>query len=215
MRLRLLWVPLVLLSSVVSADATLIDFESLRHVDTSVTELGPVYSERGFTFTADHPVPGNPHLLRTLGTLRAEFPGSTTLFQGVSQGEIILTRTDGGHFRLHRISFAQLPGFEPGGIVPHDGGPFDVTIEGVKVDGTTVQALVHVDSFLSLRPFVFRDFDHLQAVHWFQGPGGELGPTHQFDDVGVVPEPPPAVLMMAGIVALTGACRRRATRPAR
>jgi hypothetical protein len=209
-----------------SAAAILIDFEGLRHNDAIVTNLGGnSYISSGFQFFGDHPEPGNLHSFCTLGTEHGGFAGSTALYHCNSNGEIALSRTDGGAFDLLSISFAEQPSLASDGHSPINGGAFTISVEGEKTDGSTITAAVSVDDFLRLTPFAFSGFTDLVGVRWVQGPGGALGPTHQFDDVRVaavfpappapVPEPP-MLFLVATIGGLAGiqASRRRRRSPA-
>ena len=201
---------LLVASGQASAALIVIDFEVLEQIDAEIHNQGKFYSEDGFTLEADHPIPGNLEIFRTVGTLDTLFPGSTALFHGNSLGEIILTRDGGVPFDLFSIDLAELPPgrSEPGG--PTDSGPFDVEFFGTQVGGGMVSTTFTVDSFLTLKTFIFPGFTNLVAVIWFQGPGGS-GPAHQFDNIvaSPVPEPSTLVLWSLGAVALGGLGWRR------
>jgi hypothetical protein len=170
-------------------EAVVIDFEALRHDDAVVSQISNPYSENGFILTPHHPVQGNPEIFATLGTLHPGFAGSTALYQGVSQGQIVLTRTDGGVFTLLSIELAEEPNLAPGGTEPINLGPFEITFYGERVNGNTITNTFTVDSFLTLKEFLFVGFGGLVSVYWYQGAGGISSPTHQFDDIRVVPVP--------------------------
>ena len=85
-----------------SAYAVVLDFEVLQHDTTDIAVIQEQYVEDGYRFVAQHPVPGNQNIFATLGTLQPGFPGSTALYRAVSQGEIILSRVDGGIFTVHQ-----------------------------------------------------------------------------------------------------------------
>jgi len=55
---------------------------------------------------------------------------------------------------------------------------------------STVQATATIDPLPSVTTFKFDGFSNLVSVTWYQGPGGEPGPTHQFDNVRVMAGPP-------------------------
>src|SRR5262245_57200580 len=103
-----------------SHDVVVLDFEDLRHDDTLVRGVpnsrsygGEIGRDPSVAFTADlcatgvqcfvltahhfSPV-GNPPRFNVFGTLRDDFPGSTALFHGIGQGEIVLRRVDGREF---------------------------------------------------------------------------------------------------------------------
>ena len=116
-------------------------------------------------------------------------------------------------FTCRRLAFAELPGLEPDGRTPIDGGPFEILVTGFRHNGKTVTAIVPVENFRTLTPFAFQGFRNLISVHWFQGPGGELGPTHQFDDVVVAaPIPEPTVFALVIIGTLGVGVRHRVRR---
>ena len=173
----------------------ILDFEALRHVDNGFQVHGSVYVEDGFRFEARHPLPGNPLHLNTLGTLHFGFPGSTSLYQGVSQGEMVLTRVDGGPFDLASIQLTEHPGGDVNGNAVNL-GPFDVTFFGHLAGGGTVTQTFTVDNFLTPKTFTFAGFTDLASVNWFQGPGGRDGPTHQFDNLAVAIVPGPSGLLL-------------------
>ena len=81
---------LVLAAEEPAKAGVVIDFESLHHADDQVTVNGPEYLEDGFRLIATHPEPGNPHRLNTLGSLHFGYNGSTSAYNGVSNGEITL-----------------------------------------------------------------------------------------------------------------------------
>jgi len=157
------------LSYVGQANAiAILDFEVLRQVDDQIHVHGPEYVEDGFRLEARHPVPSNPLRLNTLGTLHPAFPGSTALYQGVTTGEIILTRVGGGSFDLFSMQIAELPGLDTDGN-PVNSGPFDVTFFGQQVGGSSVMTDITVDGFLTLKTYTFSGFTDLLSVNWFQG----------------------------------------------
>jgi hypothetical protein len=90
-------------------DAVVLDFEALRHDTEDISVIQEEYIEDGYRFLARHPIPGNQNIFATLGTLQPGFPGSTALYRASAQGEIILTRADGGVFTLLSIRLAELP----------------------------------------------------------------------------------------------------------
>ena len=176
-----------------------LDFQELEQQNTTLHEHEPVYpgllgrnpadpfaadaclvnAESCFMLVARHWSPGanSPHF-KTAGTLRAEYPGSTTLIHGGTQGEIVLTRSDGGTFDFLQIDLAEWPsgdGF--GGVILS--GPFDINFYGIKSNGKTVTTTVTLaNTILALERFEARGFDDLVSLSWFQK-AGQIGPHHQ------------------------------------
>ena len=188
---------LAALAGKAEASIVVIDFEVLKHEDDSDgADIGPIYSEDGFTLTAQHFSPiANPPSFQTFGTLSNLFAGSTALSHSRSLGEIILTETGGSPFNLISIELAEHPGRDTSGN-PADSGPFDMVFTGTQVGGSTVSQTITVDSFLTLKTFEFFGFDNVVSVNWFQGGGPPSSPTHQFDNIVVSPIPEPTSLVV-------------------
>ena len=197
------------LTAPVSADSIIIDFESLRQINAEVHHHGAEYFEDGFRLSARHFEPGNPWRFNTLGTLRPEFTGSTTLFNGVSQGEAILTRADGGVFDLISIDLYEMPSLSPGGLTAVNGGPFHLEFFALRQDGSSLTTTFLVDNFLTPTTYMFTGFTDVVSVNWFHGPI-----THQFDNIAVVTRltsPSTLLLLASGLFLLHlsrfGRCR--------
>ena len=173
-----------------AAAPSTIDFEELRVDDAMIRGVGPVYAVDGFIFTATVP-PGvtNVPCFATIGSLNPSFMGSTSLYNCNALSGTTLTRSDGGIFRLQSIDLAEVPNFDSTGN-PINFGSFALTFFGVRANGSTVQATATIDPFPSVTTFKFDGFSNLVSVTWYQGPGGEPGPTHQFDNVRVMAGPP-------------------------
>jgi hypothetical protein len=193
-------------------------FEELAENDSIVHDHGQTYSRHGLILTATHPEPGNAERFSSVGQQSTIYAGSTALTHGTSGGLITLTATDATPFDLLSIDLAEMPpgASDPDG--PFDSGPFDVTFTGTKLDSSTVSAILHVDSFLTLKTFTFATFQDVVKVEWSQGAGfnpshGIGEPTHQFDNIVVrlgsseVPEPT-AILVWAALAAITFAERK-------
>jgi len=183
--------------------SVVIDFESLQHADDLVTVHGPEYVEDGFRLIATHPEPGNPLRINTLGTMHFGFNGSTSAYNGVSNGEITLLRADGLSFDLLSIELTELPGGEfddAGELRPVNLGPFGVTFSGQRLDGSTIIQTFTVDNFLTPTTYAFSGFTGLVAVRWSQGAGGPTSPGHQFDNIIVAPVPEPMSIFAWSLV---------------
>ena len=148
------------------AETITLDFESLRREDASLHIWGPTVSEDGFTLTASHFEPGNPHRFNTVGTGHYLYPDSTAVFQGVSQGDILLTRDGLLPFDLISMDLSVLPSAQPDGITPIFLGAFDVTLYGDRMDGGVVSQTLRLDGVLSLQTFSLDAFSNLRAVRW-------------------------------------------------
>ena len=183
-----------------------LDFEDLRHDDDEVRQHPRVYggevgrnpqeaftadacalTPQCFLLAAHHFFPAggtNAPRFVTSGTLRVDFPGSTALAHGITLGEIVLTRIDGGTFDLLSIDLAEIPPRDANGIVLS--GPFSVTFYGIKHNGRVVtETATLVNASFGLERFAFPPrFTNLASVSWFQA---ENGVAHQFDNIVVSP----------------------------
>jgi hypothetical protein len=188
-----------------SASAVTLDFSPVLTVSTEVVDVASPYEEDGFVLTATN-APGNVELFRTVGTLRIDFTGSATLYHAGGNGEITLTRTDGGPFHLLSMDIAELPSFHPGGITPLDLDPFDITFTALRKNGATLVETFSAHPFPTIDTFEFHGFTNLVSLTWFQGGGGAPGlSTHQFDKIvlrpipAAVPQPMSLLLVTAGL----------------
>jgi PEP-CTERM motif-containing protein len=187
------------------AQAVVIDFESLRHDNSGISDVGLVYAEDGFTFVGQHTsfMPS----FGTFGTQESRFPGSTAMFARVIDMNTHLTHTGGAEFSIASIDLANInyPGM--------------ITLEfiGTKSDFTTVSQIVQFDSFGSLTTVMFgSQFTDLISLDWTSG----VFQGHQFDNlvltaeetVTAVPEPGSLLLLGTGMIALGGRARRRMRR---
>ncbi len=77
----------------VGAAPVTLDFEELRHEDDTIANILS-YNRNGFTLTPFHANPG-PATFNIPGTQHQVFPGSTSLWNGTSGGQIRHTRQDG------------------------------------------------------------------------------------------------------------------------
>jgi len=102
---------LLLLMAQAARAAFILNFDALAQNDALEHDIGPVYSAGGFTLTASVlPQYSNTPSFDFFGTQSPFSPGRTALFHHISQGEISLTRADGGAFDFRSIDLAELPG---------------------------------------------------------------------------------------------------------
>ncbi len=190
-----------------NASPVTFDFEELRLDNAEMNVHDRIYGGIGrsplepFSANACLPTPGgcfmlvahhyspvaNPPRFISFGTLRSDFPGSTALYHHRGYGEIVLMRTDGGSFDLLQIDLAELPTLNSSGNVILS-GPFSLSFYGTKSNGRVVSKTVTLTNVVfGLERFQFERFEDLVSVSWFQGGGGLTSPTHQFDNLVVVP----------------------------
>jgi hypothetical protein len=160
----------------IPAHAINIDFQSLEQVNGTYNFIGSggsvatTYTEKGFTLDAFDS--NNYYGFSVWGTLSANYPGSTALFNSTIEGFTRLTQVGNGAFNLASIDLTSL------------GGNVNVTVgfTGTKADLSTVTQSFTTDNVLStLETFTFNsDFTNLTQVTWKQD-----YPFHQFDNINV------------------------------
>ena len=183
-----------------TAEAAIIDFNTLANSGGSFYNVGMTYSEEGFTLAViDGTLP-----FVTFGAGEVRYGGSPALYNNNGGGLTRLTLDDGGTFSISSIDLAGDTRF----------GSIPVSFLGTRADLSTVQfdlTLTNSQLMAFAFPTVFTD---LVSLEWRQ-----ITPYHQFDNLVVepttsasVPEPGTLLLLCGGL--LVGLVRGR-PRPAR
>jgi hypothetical protein len=185
-----------------NAQADIITFESLSHIDDLTVDHGATYTEGGFLFTNIATVEdsGYEPSLTTLGTGAYGFSGSTALFNDNFEGVTIMSRLDGNAFSFNSIDLAEL--------YPYDDSDyaFDLTFYGWLTDGSSVSQTVTLDNLAGVQSYTFGSaFSNVLAVNWAQGDD-----FHQFDNVNAAPVPEPISILLfgSGLITLLGARKK-------
>jgi len=192
---QLLMSALLMVGATCTAQAAVIDFESLAHNDDQIVDHGAIYEEEGFRLTNTAADPS----FATYGTaLDGWYVGSTALINDNAGGTTVLTSMDGGLFRMNSIALAELYAMEE---------PFSVTFTGLLSNGSTVSQVFSLDGLFGAETFAFDSaFTNLVSVSWLQSEY-----FHQFDNIDVVPVPEPSTFFLfgAGLLSVAAVRRRR------
>ncbi len=185
-----------------NAQADIITFESLSHIDGLTSDHGATYIEGGFLFTniATEIDSGFAPSLATFGTEAMGFSGSTALFNNNFEGATVLTRVDGNAFSFNSIDLAELYPYNDSDYA------FDLTFYGWLSDGSSVSQTVTLDNLIGVQSYVFGSaFSNVLAVNWAQGDD-----FHQFDNVNAAPVPEPMSLLLlgSGLITFLGARKK-------
>ena len=182
------------------SQATVIDFEQLKHIDSIEKVHGSQYIEDGFQIDEQKSIFQSG--LASYGTLSPRYIGSTALFRGFGPSHgFKLSKVDGGTFDLLSIDLAELD-IES---YANFGNFFSTEIKFVR-DGGYSQTFVLDGKVPSAETFFFdAKFQDSSVVYWDNN-----YPSHQFDnitiadDVSSVPEPPMLLLLGAAFIGLVG-----------
>lgn len=101
---------------------------------------------------------------------------TTTLYLNNTFGIAVLTKDDGGTFRVVSIDLAELLPGAPIAVVP---------FTGTRADGSTVTVTFTTDGIAGLETFAFSGFESLTSLSWAQDPL-----FHQFDNITLSPGDP-------------------------
>lgn len=180
---KLLLATLLVLGSMVAANATTITFDPLEQAGSDF-QFFTTYTENGFTFTADSIASaqqGNPDF----------YFGSASLFNNYDGGLTTLTRNDGGSFSFNSIDLAPVATWYGTGAT--------VTFNGFVHGGGSVTQSFTLNDTYSFQTFNLSGFENLDSVAWTQDYN-----YHQFDNLALdmsaaVPEPSTFLLLGAGL----------------
>lgn len=145
---------------VANGQIVVIDFESLGEGgDDGPIDIGPTYSEDGFTLTA--PTPISFYFLRIIETDNIVLGGAGPT----------ITKDDGGLFDLLSFDYSPAVSLDP------------LTVTGEKFDGTVITRIINFDDFTQLKTHNFEAFTDLTSISW------DRGGYDTFDNIVLIPEP--------------------------
>ena len=173
-----------------SANAIVIDFQSLEHNDSLNVDHGFQYIEDGFQIDELSANQG----LHTFGTSESRYTGSTALFNDTVGGITELTDLGGSVFDLISIDLAELNRSSVADItfMTNGGHSQTFTLDGVAFSAET---------------FLFDSgFLGVSSVTWTQD-----SPFHQFDNIVIneVPEPASIVLLGLGLIGMSSLRKKK------
>jgi len=191
---KLILVALLLLSSVVTGNATTITFDSLEQAGSGFQYMS-TYSENGFQLTT-----AGQFASAQQGNSGWYF-GSASLFNNQGDGVTTLARINGGTFDFNSIDLAPVS-------TSYGAGATISFIGNVDGGGTVTESFTLNNSF-SFQTLTFSGFDNLDSVTWTQ-----VYNYHQFDNLVLdqsapVPEPGTMALLGLGLAGLAVYGKRR------
>lgn len=154
---------------------SVLDFESLAHVDDGIAQHGSQYEEDGFVLTNTGTTTTESGQLATWGTEHPDFPGSTSLFNNTFGGWTELwSATPDQTFSLLSIDLSELNSNVGGSI----------RFVGRLPDESFVSTRFTIDGVFGHETFSFPNtFTGLSSAYWVQ-----QFPLHQFDNIVVATE---------------------------
>lgn len=173
------------------ANNTVMDFDSLIHIDANLTYHSRLYSEDGYKIDAN-----NDLGFASWGTLSENYTGSPSLLNDAGSGFTTLSRADNQLFNLHSINLAGL--FINGSAFGVTG--INITFTGTKADNSLISQTF--TGPLTSATYTFNNFTNLSKVEWLQD--NETLGLHQFDNIVLspIPEPNMAWLLGAGLIGM-------------
>lgn len=177
-----------------TANAVVLDFQSLAAPGTFLTNVADGYTEDGFKFLNTT----LPNLADSFGSWQnssTAFAGSTTLFNQWQDAITQLSRVGGGAFDVSTIDLASL------NLSPL---PNTVTFTGTRGDNSTVVNAITMSNPSALLTYNFTGMTNIVKLEWSQS-----FPFHQFDNINVNSVPEPATMSALALGVLAFARRRR------
>jgi hypothetical protein len=185
----------VVFSHISFANNSVLDFDSLSHIDDDYIYHSRIHIEDGYILDAN-----NNLGFASWGSLSQHYTGSSSLINDAGSGLTTLRRLDNQSFDLHSIDL--------GGLLiwlPLDG--IKVTFTGTKADNSLITQTF--TGSIPVSTYFFNDFNNLSKVEWLQD-NDTLG-LHQYDNIvlSAVPETSTVLLFSIGLIGIAALRRRK------
>lgn len=208
--LKLAFVFLIMSSSLTS-EASILDFESLKKNDASFTFLTGTYSEAGYSLRS---VDAFPYSFASAGDLNPRYAGSASLttYNFTSIG---ISNTAGFKFDFYSLDVAPvfLAENDPFGLNRDLNAVYQTLIRGLRADGSTIEQIITIPNATIANTFStvqLLGFTDLNEVYIFNNafPGIQLD-NLVLNSVSTVPVPSSLILFMSSILVLAGIQHRK------